>query len=72
MLWAPCLGPGVAGTAIPGGQWGAANICHPGQINTGIRVIPLASAWEHTEDKAMLVFVLQWAKDGETPKCCLE
>jgi len=66
------LGPGVAGTAILGGQWAAANICHPGLINTGIHVIPLASAWECTEDKAMLVFFLQWAKDGETPGCCLE
>lgn len=72
LLWAPRLCPGVAGTAIPGGQWGAANTCHPGQTSTGIHVIPLASAREHTEDKAMLVFVLQWAKDGETPKGCLE
>lgn len=72
MLWALLLGPGVARTDIPGGQWAAANIRQPGQINTGICVIPLASAWEHTEDKAMLVFVLQWAKDGETQKCCLE
>lgn len=58
MLWAPHLGPGVAGTSIPEGQWAAANICHPGLINTGIHVIPLASAREHTEGKAMLVFVL--------------
>lgn len=72
MLWAPHLSPGVAGTAIHGGQWGAANVCRPGQINTGIHVIALASVQEHTEDKAILVFVLQWAKDGETPKGCLE
>lgn len=72
MLWALYLGPGVAGTSIPGRRSGTANICHPGQTNTRIHAIPPGSALGHIEDKVMLVFVLQWGKDGKTPKGCLE
>lgn len=72
LLWALCLGSEVAGTLISRGQSGTANTCYPGQINTSIHVIPAASALEHIEDKVMLGFVLQWAKDGKTPGSCLQ
>lgn len=45
---------------------------HPGQINARIYVTHCASAQDHTESKAMLVFVLQWATYGETLKGCLQ
>lgn len=68
LLWAPHTGPRVAWTAIPGRPWDATSVWQPGQIPTGIHVIPLASAWEHAEDKATLVFVLQWTKAGKLHK----
>lgn len=72
LLWALHLGPEVAGSFIPGGQSATENACNPGQINTRIHAIPAASALEHIEDKVMLGFVLQWAKDGKTPESCIE
>lgn len=45
---------------------------HLGQINARIHVILCARAQDHTESKAMLVFVLQQATDGKTPKGCLQ